>query len=144
MEIKVITNSAKRRDFVLAVSTYFVQVLKLKKSRMKVHIYSIPRLSKEHKKRGAVARITDDKVHVLFDSRLSPVELVEVLAHEFVHVKQHARGQLRSYTRKDGKYGWYWMGKINRANYENQPWEIEARTKEKVLGNAIIDIINAG
>jgi hypothetical protein len=144
MEIKVITNSEKRRGFVLAVSTALRGMLKLKKSKMNVHIYSIPKLSNVHKRQGAVARMSENKMHILFDSKLNAEKLVEVLAHEFVHIKQHARGQLRPYTRKDGKYGWYWMGKINRSKYENQPWEIEARKREKILGNAIIDIINAG
>lgn len=142
MEIKIIGASEMRRGYILAVSTYLVKVLKLRKSRIDVNIYCIPHLSKEHKKRGAVARMSDDRINMLLDSRLDAKSLIQVMAHEFVHVKQHARGQLKPYTRKNGTYGWYWMGKINRSKYANQPWEIEAERREKILGNKLIDLLN--
>jgi len=51
--------------------------------------------------------------------------LLETVAHEMVHVKQFARGEL---TEKQA-----WMGKtydINKTEYWDLPWEIEAHGRE--------------
>ena len=145
MEIKVICNSKERRGFILAVATLYAQLLNIRGSRYQIHIYTIPNLSKEQGSAGTVGKMNGTKIPrilVMLDSRLSARKLIRILAHEFIHVKQHVRGQLKGYIRKDGKYGWRWMGKIVRAEYDDQPWEIEARKREVILGNALIDLLN--
>jgi hypothetical protein len=66
-------------------------------------------------------------------------DLVKTLAHEMVHVKQHAKNELRSGVMVATKGGLAmrskWMGKIWKPRrkedaYFDAPWEIEAYGKE--------------
>jgi len=52
------------------------------------------------------------------------------LAHEMVHVKQLARGILKNVNGVS-----YWKGRrySKRTNYLNQPWEIEAFSKQELI-----------
>jgi hypothetical protein len=76
---------------------------------------------------------------MLIDSGLDMERLVLTLAHEMVHVKQYARGQIKH---KLGGKTYYWMGKPIRKQYYDQPWEVEAFSKERVLANKIFQIVN--
>jgi len=52
---------------------------------------------------------------------------MSTLAHELVHVKQFARGELTHNLQ-------YWKGKdCSDTDYWKQPWEIEARRLQKKL-----------
>ena len=55
--------------------------------------------------------------------------LLETVAHEMVHVKQFARGELYESTRRS-KHRWQgeWLNK--EPDYWDQPWEIEAHGRE--------------
>tara|TARA_R100000231_G_scaffold137996_1_gene115406 strand:- start:726 stop:1151 length:426 start_codon:yes stop_codon:yes gene_type:complete len=54
---------------------------------------------------------------------LTPRQLVKTILHELVHVDQYEKGRLVS---AEGKKPNRWMGKVCRAAYADQPWEIEA------------------
>ena len=63
------------------------------------------------------------------------INMFKVLAHEMVHVKQIAKGQLLH----DGKKI-FWKGKKfypKRMSYYNHPWEIDAWRNEKVLASRV-------
>jgi hypothetical protein len=67
------------------------------------------------------------------DPNLGKRNMLIVLAHEMVHVKQYAKGEL-----KDFVYGTRvkFKGSIiddNKVDYWDQPWEIEAHGREKGL-----------
>lgn len=57
---------------------------------------------------------------------------LETVAHEMVHVKQFARGELYESSRM-GKHRWQgeWLSK--EPDYWDQPWEIEAHGRETGL-----------
>jgi hypothetical protein len=57
---------------------------------------------------------------------------LEVLAHEMVHVKQYARGELYvgAYS---GKHRWQGKWVSDNINYWDAPWEIEAHGRESGL-----------
>jgi hypothetical protein len=66
-------------------------------------------------------------------------DIIKTLAHEMVHVKQHAKNELQSGTIVASKGGISihskWMGKIWKPNtkehyYWDSPWEIEAYGRE--------------
>lgn len=60
-------------------------------------------------------------------------ELISTLAHEMVHVKQMANGELEIDQETEKKY---WKGVDHtHTYYDNQPWEIEAFKKENKLAN---------
>jgi hypothetical protein len=58
------------------------------------------------------------------------------LAHEMVHVKQIANGKLKTVNGVN-----YWNGKrySSRTKYLNQPWEVEAFSKQELIFRRAID-----
>ena len=67
----------------------------------------------------------------------SLLNLATTLAHEMVHVKQLAKGQLK-YLPKDQKI---WMGKTytKKTAYLDQPWELDAFAKQEIILRKAID-----
>jgi len=65
------------------------------------------------------------------DSNLNYESTLRALAHEMIHVKQYARGELRDYA-KSKKIRWKDEIIESRA-YWSMPWEKEAYGKEKKL-----------
>ena len=72
-------------------------------------------------------RTFDLEIH----SKMSLRKVLETVAHEMVHVKQYARGELYQGVRVN-KYRWQgkWVGEMN---YWDEPWEIEAHGREAGL-----------
>ena len=73
---------------------------------------------------------------------LSKKQILLAMAHEMVHVKQYARGELKDYLRTNrckwkGEFidesVWYW----------DLPWEIEAHGREKGLYISFIEIMRS-
>ena len=59
-------------------------------------------------------------------------ELLQTLAHEMVHVKQYAKGELKDVNGSGVRFRW--AKKVYEdAEYTEQPWEIEAFAKEVEL-----------
>jgi len=69
------------------------------------------------------------KFLIEIQSNLSREEYIQTLIHELIHVKQWVEGSL---TVKHGKMCWH-KELASNWDYENQPHEIEAYTKEKEL-----------
>ena len=70
---------------------------------------------------------------ITVDKTLSKKRMLLAIAHEMVHVKQFAKGELKDYM-KSAKSKW--CGKIyegNKLDYWDQPWEIDAYGREKGL-----------
>jgi len=67
---------------------------------------------------------------VVLKPRRNLVDLGLTLAHEMVHVKQLAKGIL-----KQKRSGSTWLGKMygNKTPYLDQPWEIEAFSKQELI-----------
>ena len=58
--------------------------------------------------------------------------LLETVAHEMVHVKQYARGELYQGVRI-AKHRWQGKWVSNSLDYWDQPWEVEAHGREAGL-----------
>ena len=71
---------------------------------------------------------------ITLNKKLNKEELLLVLAHEMVHVKQWVRGELKDTN--CGKQLWKNKDYTN-TNYDNQPWEIEAHELEYEWVNVI-------
>ena len=133
VKIKVLTLSATRRPLLEEAASFYANRLNLQKSRYDLVICTVVGLSK---KEGALAKTatTDHyKITVGIDSRLDVLSMILALAHEMVHVKQLARGQVKAVVARNGKIQLYWLGKRIKARYHEQPWEIEAVNRESVL-----------
>ncbi len=81
-----------------------------------------------------------NKIFVMVDKNLSVGEKLLTLAHEMVHVKQLASGRLVFDKLENGKVSGEWEGeKFDEVKYSrNNPWEIEAHTKDKELRSFIL------
>jgi len=78
-------------------------------------------------KRGDRPRVFELEI----SKKLTLRKLLETIAHEMVHVKQYARGEL--YEGDCNKHRWQgkWLSK--EPDYWEQPWEIEAHGREPGL-----------
>ena len=65
-------------------------------------------------------------------SKMKLRKLLLTIAHEMVHVKQYARGELYQGTRI-AKHRWQGKWISNNLDYWDQPWEIEANGREAGL-----------
>ena len=70
---------------------------------------------------------------ITIDPNLGKRNTLLVLAHEMVHVKQYAKGELKDYVKVPRVK---WRGKVyndRKIDYWDMPWEIEAHGREKGL-----------
>lgn len=141
MLVKVNTKSGDKKNFVESVILFLVKTLKLEKSKFNLSVYTISNFAKEQQMRGAIANIADKELLMFLDSRLKIEELFYTIAHEMVHVKQYAKGQLKTYKKRNGKNGFKWLGKCYETDYLDSPWEIEAFSKERILANKILKVV---
>lgn len=126
------------KGLVLNSIQFFIKVLKLTNSKFTLLVFFQRGMAKETDNRGYVQKIGPKCVQMVLDSSLGYEKLIITIAHEMVHVKQYAKGQLTG----KGKTR-YWMGKKVRKDYYDQPWELEAFSKERILANKIFQIVNS-
>lgn len=71
---------------------------------------------------------------ITIDSGLSRKETLMALAHEMVHVKQYAKGELKDIFRPVRMTKWHGEKYLlDNMDYWEQPWEIEAYGRERGL-----------
>lgn len=136
MEYKVQSRSPKMKHYVESLMPGLIKQLKLENSRKFVLIEIARGITP-----GAYGSTTNLPGLDSYVIALRPqqwAELGSTLAHEMVHVKQFAKGQLQS---EDGKN--YWMGKrvTRRVKYLDQPWEVEAFQRQEILFRRAIEKI---
>ncbi len=123
MKLDVAIRKSKKKDVVTKLVNHFAELLCVQKSRVIVTVISAVGYAAEH---GAYGGVNVDGKHVTIalDSRLSRFQTILVLAHEMVHVKQVARGQL-SYIGQQP----HWLGRnLQHLPYEQRPWEVQAHS----------------
>jgi hypothetical protein len=138
MDIQFNIKNSGSKEFIGMVVKFFEQELKLKNSSWTLDVRT-KRGMRFDGTRGCVTYVGPKYLVMFVDSGLDMERLVLTLAHEMVHVKQYARGQIKH---KLGHKTRYWMGKPIRKQYYDQPWEVEAFSKERVLANKIFQIVN--
>lgn len=139
MEIRVSGRSKERREMVESVAEFYRQELRLSKSKYAAQIDLVPGFLKSSGMRGATIALEEKFLSIAVDSRLPVEETLSTLAHEMVHAKQYALGQLRHGD--DGVT--YWLGKpVVPEHYYDAPWEIEAFSRERLLANRIGKILS--
>ena len=78
---------------------------------------------------------------ITVDPTLGKRNMLLVLAHEMVHVKQYAKGEMRDYVRMNKVR---FKGKVyndKKMSYWDFPWEIEAHGREKGLYYRFLDMM---
>jgi uncharacterized protein YjaZ len=138
MDIQLNMKHSGTKEFIGVIVKFFEKELKLKNSSWTLDVRTKRGMRLEGI-RGCVTYVGPKYLVMLIDSGLDMERLVLTLAHEMVHVKQYTRGQIKH---KLGGKTYYWMGKPIRKQYYDQPWEVEAFSKERVLANKIFQIVN--
>ena len=132
MEIQVYTLNKGKRELISAIAEVYAKELKLYRSRCILSIETVTGLTKSTGMRGGITQLSKYELSIAIDSRLNMETMLTVLAHEMVHAKQYALGQLRV-----GENGYIWLGQEYETSYYESPWEIEAFSRERVLANKI-------
>jgi hypothetical protein len=128
MEFKV--EAGKRtKKFIEALMPSIIQQLKLETSTKVVVI----RVANEcGTNQGATVDLGINLGYmVVIKPTRSLKDLGVTLAHEMVHVKQLAKGQLKH--RKTGSYIWSGKRFSKKTEYLSMPWEIEAFSKQELI-----------
>ena len=79
-------------------------------------------------------------IFIFIQSTLSYSDTARVLAHEMVHAKQYLLGHIKHKEHR-GRYHTYWMGKLNKNDYLNQPWEVAAYSQESILMHTALNTL---
>ena len=128
---------SQTRDYIESVVRFLAQELKLENSSWALEVHTQRGMAKQNDVRGCVTRVGPKYLLMYLDSALDVERLTITIAHEMVHVKQYAKGQIQF---KHGRKTPNWMGKKSKKHYYEQPWELEAFTKERILANKIFKI----
>lgn len=138
MDIQVVGRKSATKSIIEQSVKFFAKELNLDNSKYTLLVMTERGMSKNDGCRGVVSKLGPKCLSMIIDSDLDMERLIITLAHEMVHVKQYARGQVKS---SKSRKTHYWMGKKIRKDYYNQPWEVEAFSKERNLANKIFAII---
>lgn len=134
MDFFVRTRSKQTKDFIERIVPSMIKQLGLRRSK-KLLFIKIARSGLEDND-GLTSYISHLGAIVILLKPQSLERLGVTLAHEMVHVKQLANGRLKSINGVN-----YWNGKrySSRTKYLNQPWEIEAFSKQELIFRRAID-----
>jgi hypothetical protein len=94
MEIKIVSRSKRRKITIDLTTKFLCKELKLERSKFLLTIYTMSGLRKHQGYNGVVAQVGEREMTMMVDSRLGEGDLIQCVAHEMVHVKQIAKGQL--------------------------------------------------
>ena len=139
MDIQVLARKSASKMLVETCLQVFRNELKLQNSRYSLIVVPKRRMSVEEGVRGSVFKIAPTIIGMSIDTALDIERLIIALAHEMVHVKQYARGQITHGKNLNSRF---WMGKKFKGHYYDLPWEVEAFSKERVLANKVFQIID--
>ena len=141
MKITVLSRSKDKRELIKAVASLYADKLNVDNSKYELTIATVSGLAKADKINGGVCLIGPKFLLMTLDSRLCVEQLMITLAHEMVHVKQYAKGQLKVKYDRSGEPKFTWLGRKSKTTYYDHPWELEAFSKERILANMVAKII---
>lgn len=140
MEYIINCRSAERQNLIAVSAKFLAQQLKIDRARWTLEIVTKRGLKKNEGMKGAVMHVGPTYMLMELDSQMPLEELFNTLAHEMVHVKQFVRKEVVIKATKV-RSSYYWKGKKVVTGYYNQPWEIEAWRKERLLATRLYAII---
>ena len=142
MQIEIHSRSENKRRFLESFAKVYAKLLKIENRPGTVIIATRRDVTSEHEAQGWTLGVGKE-IFIYIQSTLGPGDLARVLAHEMVHAKQHLLGQIKHKVHR-GKTQTYWMGKLNKKDYLNQPWEVAAYSQESMLMHKAIQVITKG
>lgn len=135
MNVVVDMRKSGRKEMIEGCINLFIRELKLEKSKATLFVFSRKDFEKETTAAGMVYPYDNGIITMELDSRLCMDKLIHTIAHEMVHVRQIAKGQLSYQGKKI-----FWKGQRvypKRMSYYDHPWEIDAWRNEKVLASRV-------
>lgn len=139
METIITARKSNTRTLIECCLKVYTHELKLQNSKYKLLVFTDRGMASKEGFRGSVFKMGPKVIGMVLDTALEMEKLIITIAHEMVHVKQYARGQM---THTKNGCGRLWHGKKVKAEYYDCPWEIEAFSKERVLANKVFKIID--
>lgn len=137
MEIFVDSRSSMRANLINVAAQFYARELNMENLTTNISIRTVRGLRKTLGFRGAITQLSRYELSIAIDSQLDIEDLFTTLAHEMVHAKQYARGQLKSVITKNGNLTYQWLGYIYESEYVDSPWEQEAFRRERLLANQL-------
>jgi hypothetical protein len=142
VEYLVEANNPKVSQFLNSLMPSMVNQLGLTRSRRAVLIKVTDEI--EESMQGATLNIDIADCYLVLikrPKRLTKASLLEMgttLAHEMVHVRQLAKGQMKFLPNQNR----IWMGKrySNRTHYLEQPWELDAFARQEIVFRKAIEL----
>ncbi len=133
MQFAVQTRSKQTKKFIEDILPSMIKQLGLTRSKKLLFIRTVRNIDEND---GLTSHLKQFDAIVVLLKPQSLERLGVTLAHEMVHVKQMAKGTLKTVNGVT-----YWNGKrySARTKYLNQPWEIEAFSKQELLFRRAID-----
>ena len=139
MEIERVARASITKTVIQTCVELFKKELKLENSKYSLVILTDRGMSKRDGCRGSVFQVGPKALGMVIDTAMNIENLIITIAHEMVHVKQYARGQITHGKNLKSKF---WMGQKIKSQYYDSPWEVEAYSRERVLANKIFQIID--
>ncbi len=127
MQFAVQTRSKQTKKFIEDILPSMIKQLGLTRSKKLLFIRTVRNIDEND---GLTSHLKQFDAIVVLLKPQSLERLGVTLAHEMVHVKQMAKGTLKTVNGVT-----YWNGKrySARTKYLNQPWEIEAFSKQELV-----------
>jgi hypothetical protein len=133
----------ERKAIIKDCAQFYLRTLLPKKRKVNIKIDVVNNLESNEGVFGECYDNTQDEYYkyvIRLDDSESIETILVTLAHEFIHLKQYDRKELRFYSKKDDCARW--KGQLYKNyDYDTAPWEVEASEKELTLYN---DFINHG
>lgn len=139
MEIEVVARKSASKTLIENCLQIYKKELNLTNSTYGLVVFTERGMSAKEGMRGSVFKLGPKVIGMVIDTGLDLERLIIALAHEMVHVKQYAKGQITHGRTLNSKF---WMGRKYRLPYYDLPWEVEAFSKERVLANKVFQIID--
>jgi hypothetical protein len=125
MEFMVESRSPKIRKFFEAILPSMIEQLNLQNSR-KLLMVKVDKIDTQ----GVTIPMDSIDTYLVVVNKQNITQMGITLAHEMVHVKQMAKGILKSHAK-----GNVWNGKLytKKTKYLDQPWEQDAFAKQELV-----------
>ena len=129
MEYLVHARNKRTKEFIETILPSMIKQLRLTNSKKSLFV-KVSQSDIEDDNMGQTAHIPALDGIVVIIKPQSREKMGLTLAHEMVHVKQIAKGVLKSYNGVS-----YWRGKRvgKKVKYLDQPWEVEAFSRQELI-----------
>ena len=136
MDIQVLARKSASKMLVETCLQVFRNELKLQNSRYSLIVVPQRGMSVKEGVRGSVFKLGPTVIGMSIDTALDIERLIIALAHEMVHVRQMAKGILKT---KNGSKFWSGRRVGRNVKYLDQPWEQDAFERQELIFRKAIE-----